>query len=513
MTSNEDARYDRQIRLWGPEGQKAITSATVYCCGSDVCATEFLKSMLLHGVKDVIIVDDAKVEQEDIMANFFTDSESLGKPRAEVVSTLLNELNPFAKVRAIVANPTTLPQFDDLTSNACVVTTGNWTLESLKAISDRCRAKGVKQGHLQSTGFFGAVYIDGGLHHLIEGAASSLYPNELRILNPFPELAAFWESFDLDALDDRQHSHVPFTVVLHQARKKLMEELKVEKLTYQHRKQLIEVIQSMRRKKKNVSEIEDPYLDEASFDEAIENIALAYGSAFPPPETLDCFGVLTASVPEDNKEPFWRLTRAVYHFYQKHGALPHYGQCPDMETLPEYYRAHKDVYAKKSKADWEEVVAEAGSDIDPEYVQRYAKNVWRIGAVAYEPIAAYLEKRPPSEYWDDSTRTSFNQISCVQLLFIAARAFLAKHNRIPTNTEEDKAEILAQLLEMGADKEEAPKFAAEFCRFKGAVLPSVVASLAAVLAEEVTKLFIQQATPARGIVLYDAIHGIMKVPE
>ena len=63
-----------------------ITAATLYCCGSDVCATEFLKSMLLHEVKKVIIVDDEKVEQENIMV----DSESLGRvsPKPAVTSIL-----------------------------------------------------------------------------------------------------------------------------------------------------------------------------------------------------------------------------------------------------------------------------------------------------------------------------------------------------------------------------------------------------------------------------------------
>ena len=513
MTSSEDQRYDRQIRLWGADGQREIMASTVYCCGSDICATEFLKTMLLHGVKNVIIVDDAKVQEEDTLTNFFVTSASISQPRAEAAAVLLNELNPFAKVSAIVADPTTFPQFDEISGNVVVITTGNWTPAKLKELSDRCRAKCFKQIHLQSTGFFGAFYMDGGLHHLIEGAAAAQYPNELRLLNPFPELIQYFESFDLDKLDDKDHAHVPFLVILHQARTKLMKELNVPKLTYAHRQQLIDIVTSMRRKKQNASEIEWPYLEEEAFDEAIQRIALAYGSAFPPPETMDCFSVLTESVPEDNKEPFWRLTRAVHNFYTKHGVLPHYGGCPDLETSPEYYRQLRDLYAKKSKADWDEVVAEAGSDIDPEYVARYAKNVWRIGAVAYKPITEYLEQKPPAEYWDDSTREQFNRISCVQLLFIAARAFLAKHGRNPTDSEEDKAEILAAILEMGADKEEAPKFAEEFCRFKGSSLPSVVATLAAVLAEEATKLIIKQATPARGLVVYDAIHAILTVPQ
>ena len=511
---SEEQLYDRQIRLWGPHGQASVQCASLYVCGSDGTATEFLKTMLLHGVKNAIIVDDAKVADEDLMTNFFTDSESVGKNRAEVAAVLLSELNPFAKVKAIVENPDKLPEFDDLKGNVCVLTTGNRTVESIAALNEKCRAKGFKQLHIQSTGFFGAFYIDGGLHHLIEGAGQAQYRNEMRILNPFPELAAYWDSFDLDKMDDRQHSHCPYTVILHQARKKLMNELGVDKLTYKDKPKLEEVINSMRRRKKSVvSETEYPYIDEASIDDALDNIASAFGTPFPPPDTMECFRVLKESVPEDNKEPFWRLVRGAYHFFEKHGVLPHYGQCPDMETLPEYYREHKRIYQGKSQADWEEVLAEVGNDIDPEYVQRFAKNIWRIGGVAYKPIGEYLEKKPPTEYWDDNTRTRFNQISCVQLLFIAARHFLAKHGRNPGNTESDRKELLDEILSMGADATEAPKFTEEFCRYNGTTLPSVVATLTAVLAEEATKLIIQQVTPMKGLVVYDALHGLMQEPE
>jgi hypothetical protein len=42
------------------------------------------------------------------------------------------------------------------------------------------------------------------------------------------------------------------------------------------------------------------------------------------------------------------------------------------------------------------------------------------------------------------------------------------------------------------------------------VLPNVVASFAAVLAVEIAKLIIQQAAPARGIVLSDGLHSVLQ---
>jgi hypothetical protein len=79
----------------------------------------------------------------------------------------------------------------------------------------------------------------------------------------------------------------------------------------------------------------------------------------------------------------------------------------------------------------------------------------------------------------------------------------------PGNTPQDVAEITAELAELGAAEDRREKFAIEFCRYNGTVLPSVVASFAAVLAGEVTKLIIRLALPAKGVVVYDGLHGLL----
>ena len=85
MTDNE--RYDRQIRLWGPHGQAAIQSSTILFLGSDSVASEFLKNMVLHGVNNIIIVDNATTTEKDLGTNFFVNEESIGKSRAETVAS------------------------------------------------------------------------------------------------------------------------------------------------------------------------------------------------------------------------------------------------------------------------------------------------------------------------------------------------------------------------------------------------------------------------------------------
>jgi hypothetical protein len=392
-----------------------------------------------------------------------------------------------------------------------VVTTGNRTLDFLNGISAVVAPKGIRQVHFQTSGFFGAFYLDGGAHSVIEGDSTTSYPNsEVRILNPWPALQEFWDSFDPAALDETQYAHQLAYAILNRANREVREELGVPMLTFQHRGALQMKIESYRRPKPNPEPGTFPFEPAECIDEAIDKIALGYGRPYPPPNPVELFALIDAgAVPADTADPFWQLARATNNFFKRHGVLPHYGDCPDCEALPEYFRRQKEVYRAKREADWAEVLADPciTVPIDPDFAKRFADNVWAISGFVYERIGAYLERRP-SPCWDPSDLDAANAVACVQLLFIAARRFLAQRGRSPGVG--DEAEIEALILELGAPADKAPAFAHEFCRYNGSVLPSVVASLAAVLAGEVTKLIIRQAIPAKGLVVYDALNGQLR---
>lgn len=85
----ENYRYDRQVRLWGDQGQNSISQASVCVLGSTSIATEILKNLVLAGIKSFHIIDDATVSQPDLGQNFFIRDSDIGKSRAAVVSQLL----------------------------------------------------------------------------------------------------------------------------------------------------------------------------------------------------------------------------------------------------------------------------------------------------------------------------------------------------------------------------------------------------------------------------------------
>ena len=92
----KEKKYDRQLRLWAAAGQKALEEAHVLLInsGCGVVGVETLKNLILPGIGNFTIVDEKKMDEEDLGVNFFLSEESLGKSRAEESCRLLKELNP-----------------------------------------------------------------------------------------------------------------------------------------------------------------------------------------------------------------------------------------------------------------------------------------------------------------------------------------------------------------------------------------------------------------------------------
>lgn len=89
INQRQQARYDRQIRLWGDEGQMAIQQARICVFGSSALAAEILKSLVLAGIGSFHIIDDQRVNSSDFGQNFFLETSDLGKYRGESLVRLL----------------------------------------------------------------------------------------------------------------------------------------------------------------------------------------------------------------------------------------------------------------------------------------------------------------------------------------------------------------------------------------------------------------------------------------
>lgn len=92
----KEKKYDRQLRLWAASGQQALEDANILLLNSGlgVVGVEALKNLILPGVGQFTIVDEAKVQESDLGVNFFLTEDSLGKSRAQETCNYLRELNP-----------------------------------------------------------------------------------------------------------------------------------------------------------------------------------------------------------------------------------------------------------------------------------------------------------------------------------------------------------------------------------------------------------------------------------
>ena len=59
-------KYDRQIRLWGAHGQRQLSNSRILLLGASASGSETLKNLILPGIGEYTIVDDALVLERDL---------------------------------------------------------------------------------------------------------------------------------------------------------------------------------------------------------------------------------------------------------------------------------------------------------------------------------------------------------------------------------------------------------------------------------------------------------------
>jgi amyloid beta precursor protein binding protein 1 len=113
--ANKSKRYDRQIRIWGAEGQQRLENSRIVLLNCSPTGSETLKNLVLGGIASFTIVDGQKVETRDLGNNFLVDQAGLGRSRAQVVTELLKEMNDSVSGSYVEDTPEALlendPQF------------------------------------------------------------------------------------------------------------------------------------------------------------------------------------------------------------------------------------------------------------------------------------------------------------------------------------------------------------------------------------------------------------------
>ena len=228
-------RYDRQLRLWGDHGQKALEQSRVCVINATATATEVLKALVLPGVGHFKIVDGHKISGQDVGNNFFLDRgklkvltqthqrlkfhlflEHLGKNRGSAATTLLLELNSEVRGECVDVHPDQIlkDRPDFFTNSFDLVIATDMDEKTLMTLSKLLWENHVPLIVIKSYGLLGYIRIQTTEHAIIESHPDNLL-EDLRLDRPFPALSAYMDAIDLDAMDKSQHGHTPYVVLLY----------------------------------------------------------------------------------------------------------------------------------------------------------------------------------------------------------------------------------------------------------------------------------------------------------
>lgn len=100
ISKDERELYDRQIRLWGLEGQGRLSNARVFVAGLSAASIEAVKNLVLAGVGMLLLQSSELVTEESLGYNFFVSAADVGENVAEASKRGAQRLNPRVAVKA-----------------------------------------------------------------------------------------------------------------------------------------------------------------------------------------------------------------------------------------------------------------------------------------------------------------------------------------------------------------------------------------------------------------------------
>ncbi|KAL5341179.1 hypothetical protein BJX70DRAFT_76738 [Aspergillus crustosus] len=390
--SSKERKYDRQLRLWAASGQQALEDSRVLLVNSDgswgnkstgvsgVVGVETLKNLVLPGIGGFTIVDPAVVTEPDLGVNFFLERESLGKSRAEETCRLLRELNPDVE-GSFISKPIAeilqeQPGF--LEQHKLILISGPVNQSTLQSLSKSAKQLGIPVLYTRSVGFYSVFSLQlPAVFPIVETHPDPESTQDLRLLNPWPELVAAGASIsDLDTLDDHQHGHVPYVLLLLH----YLEQWKVSHdgnvpSNYKEKTTFRDFVRSSARSN-------NPQGGEENYDEAVAAVLKALNPFNLRSSTRDIFQLEESRNLTTDSADFWIIAAAVHEFYEVHQVLPLPGSLPDMKAQSADYVSLQNIYKTKARKDVAEVI---------DFIRRIESQLGRLSQVPDKDIEIFCK--------------------------------------------------------------------------------------------------------------------------
>ncbi|XP_058765529.1 NEDD8-activating enzyme E1 regulatory subunit AXR1-like isoform X2 [Vicia villosa] len=506
-------KYDRQLRIWGDQGQAALEKSNICLLNCGPTGSETLKNLVLGGIGSITVVDGSKVEVGDLGNNFLVDESSLGQSKAKCVCSFLQELNDAVKAKYVEEYPDALIETNPSFFSQFTLVVATQLVESSMVKLDRiCRNANVILIFARSYGLTGFVRISLKEHTVIESKPEH-FLDDLRLNNPWPELKRFAEGFDLNVQDPVVHKHIPYVVIL-------------VKMADEWAKSHGGRLPSTREEKKEFKELLKAGMvaqDEDNYKEAIESSFKVFA-----PRGIKLQQMLNDSSAEvDSSSPdFWVLVAALKDFVTNEGGgeAPLEGSIPDMTSSTEQYVNLQNIYQAKAEADILAIERVARNTLkkigrDPNSIPRatiksFCKNSRKLKVCRYRLIEDEFNSPNLPELQKYLTDEDYSIAVGIYILLRAVDRFAANYNSFPGQfdnaMDEDisrlKSTAVGLLNDLGCNSATlAEDLINEMCRFGAAELHAVAALVGGIASQEAIKLITRQFVPISGTYIFNGI--------
>uniref|UniRef100_A0A2P2I2D0 NEDD8-activating enzyme E1 regulatory subunit n=2 Tax=Hirondellea gigas TaxID=1518452 RepID=A0A2P2I2D0_9CRUS len=361
--SDKTKKYDRQLRLWGDHGQALLEAAHVCVCGasaattnttdlslggSSVLGAEVLRSLVLPGVGKITIIDDATVTEADLGTNLLVNADGVGGARGEQLLQCLLEMNTDVRgsfvdqsVEDVLASD---PSFFDAFTIVVAVNMHEKTLLELSDVLWRAKVPLIA---VRSYGLIGYIRIQVEEQTIIESHPDNEIA-DLRLLDPFPALKEHFDSIELESMSDKDHSHVPYVIVVYKFLQQWIHVHGGPPANYREKKSFALMIRDGMRHK-TASDFEE------NFEEAMKAVNTCLSGCSVPSSLEELFSLvpspLTPSTP-----PFWLALAGLQTFVTSNKRLPVTGALPDMTADSVSYIKLQNIYREQAAQDCEAVL-------------------------------------------------------------------------------------------------------------------------------------------------------------
>ena len=321
-------KYDRQLRLWGQNGQKRLEKSAICLLGASYTGCETLKNLILPGIGQFCIVDDRLVTGGDVGKNFFLEQCQIGRNLAESCALHLSELNTDVEAKFDTRSiQDWIKDHNEIIKFTAIIVSDHVDNEDLAKLSMFCRFKMIPLIVVRSYGFYGYCRLDY-LEHTIVESHTQIDNQHLQLNSPPQKLLEFAQEFDLNDKDTGKVSHIPYPIILIQAMKLWKQKVGDVPLASK-RKEFIQFVKAFGA----------DLVDDENFQEAVkhQNISpLFNGNDIP--------GNIKTIINNNNVEKmkasqFWLQVAALEKFihYEGQGRLPFSGIVPDMKSDTQSY--------------------------------------------------------------------------------------------------------------------------------------------------------------------------------